>query len=179
MMPIINGKAVEEEDFNKLDIKTKEIFEKKSSIVQEQIFEAIGKIKEIEKLADSKIEEWQSTIALMTITSHINTIKKIYGKNFKIKKFLDDIKIDILKNLTLFIKSDSCISENKQIKKENLTPWLNYRVNLFIDNSNLEGAPVIMDSNYSHHNLFGKLEYENQFRNVKDRFYNVKTRIIT
>ena len=46
-------------------------------------------------------------------------------------------------------------------------PWLNYRVNLFIDNSNLEGAPVIMDSNYSYHNIFGKLEYENYYGSLK------------
>ena len=46
-------------------------------------------------------------------------------------------------------------------------PWLNYRVNLFIDNSTLEGAPVIMDSNYSYHNIFGKLEYENYYGSLK------------
>ena len=37
-------------------------------------------------------------------------------------------------------------------------PLLNYRVNLFVDNSKLEGAPVIMDSTYTYQNIFGKLE---------------------
>ena len=46
-------------------------------------------------------------------------------------------------------------------------PSLNYRVNLFIDNSNSEGAPVIMDSNYSYHNIFGSLEYENYYGSLK------------
>ena len=46
-------------------------------------------------------------------------------------------------------------------------PWENYRVNLFIDNSNLEGAPVVMDSNYTYHNIFGKLEYENYYGSLK------------
>ena len=46
-------------------------------------------------------------------------------------------------------------------------PCLNYRVNLFVDNSNLEGAPVIMDSNYSYHNIFGSLEYENYYGALK------------
>lgn len=46
-------------------------------------------------------------------------------------------------------------------------PCLNYRVNLFIDNSQLEGAPVIMDSNYSYHNIFGSLEYENVYGALK------------
>lgn len=46
-------------------------------------------------------------------------------------------------------------------------PCLNYRVNLFIDNSNREGAPVIMDSNYTYHNIFGSLEYENYYGALK------------
>ena len=46
-------------------------------------------------------------------------------------------------------------------------PSLNYRVNLFVDNSNIEGAPVIMDSNYSYHNIFGSLEYENYYGSLK------------
>lgn len=52
-------------------------------------------------------------------------------------------------------------------RQEPKQPWLNYRVNLFIDNSQTEGAPVIMDSNYSYHNLFGKLEYENYYGALK------------
>ncbi len=52
-------------------------------------------------------------------------------------------------------------------RMEQKKPWLNYRVNLFIDNSEAEGAPVIMDSNYSYHNLFGKLEYENYYGALK------------
>ena len=46
-------------------------------------------------------------------------------------------------------------------------PCLNYRVNLFVDNSNTEGAPIIMDSNYTYQNIFGTLEYENYFGALK------------
>ena len=49
-------------------------------------------------------------------------------------------------------------------------PWDNYRVNVFVDNSNTIGAPVIMDSNYSFTNLFGKLEYENHYGMLKTDF---------
>ena len=45
---------------------------------------------------------------------------------------------------------------------------------MFVDNSNLEGAPVIMDTNYMYHNLFGKLEYENQFGMLKTDFTMLK-----
>ena len=54
---------------------------------------------------------------------------------------------------------------NPAMKKPD--PCLNYRVNLFIDNSNKEGAPVIMDSNYSYNNIFGAIEYENYYGSLK------------
>ena len=48
MMPIVDGKTLEEEEFEKLDEKTKKTFEDNSSIVQEQIIDAINKIKLLE-----------------------------------------------------------------------------------------------------------------------------------
>ena len=169
MMPVIDGKAIEEEEFNKLDDDVKKTFEENSAVVQNQIIEAINQIKVLEKENDKKIAEWQSNIALITINAHINPLKAKYKKNKKIVDFLDNIKTDILKNIALFIADEPKNIKQPQgaTKQEDIKPWLNYRVNLFVDNSNLEGAPVIMDSNYQYHNLFGKLEYENQFGMLK------------
>ena len=75
MMPIVNGKAIDEEEFDKLDNEIKQVYEEKSSIVQAQIMDAIEQIKIIERQSDKKISEWQSNIALLTITVHINYLK--------------------------------------------------------------------------------------------------------
>ncbi|HIU51823.1 MAG TPA: AAA family ATPase [Candidatus Merdicola faecigallinarum] len=169
MMPVINGKTIEEEEFEKLDESIKKEFEDKSTIVQQQIIEVISEIKAIEKQADKKIEEWQSNIALLTINVHINNIKSRFKRNKKITTFLNNVKQDILKNISMFITEEpnDASKQNNGPRPESHAPWLNYRVNLFVDNSNLEGAPVIMDSNYSYHNIFGKLEYENYYGSLK------------
>ena len=180
MMPVLNGKTLDEEEFDKLDDAIKQQFEDKSNIVQEQIFTAISEIKLIEKEADRKIEEWQSNVALLTINLHINAMKANYKRNKKITKYLDNIKADILKNISCFVSDgnpDPKQQPNPQViaqKPEKFKPWLNYKVNLFVDNSNLEGAPVIMDSNYSFQNIFGRLEYENHFGALKTDFTMLK-----
>ncbi len=175
MMPVIDGKTIEEEEFNKLDDKTRKVFEENSAIVQDQIIQAINQIKVLEKENNQKIDEWQSNIALITINAHINPLKSKYKKNKKIISFLDNIKSDILKNISLYIADDTkTFRQSQQAKQEVPKPWLNYRVNLFVDNSNLTGAPVIMDSNYQYHNLFGKLEYENQFGMLKTDYTMLK-----
>ncbi len=174
MMPIIDGKTIEEEEFEKLDDTIKKQFEEKSVLVQEQVMEVIGKIKEIERASDKKIEEWQANIALLTVNSHINYIKNKYKRNKKINKFLTDVKQDILKNISIFVGEEGAPGATQGPAKEPPKPWLNYRVNLFVDNSNLEGSPVIMDSNYSYHNIFGKLEYENYYGALKTDYTMLK-----
>ena len=45
MMPIMNGKAIAEDEFDKLDDQIKQEYENKSTIVQEHIMDAIVEIK--------------------------------------------------------------------------------------------------------------------------------------
>ena len=170
MTPIVDGKPIEEEEFDKLDDTIKQEYEQNSLIVQEQIMNVIGQIKEIERQSDKKISEWQSNVALLTVNVHINYLKSKYKRNKKINKFLSDVKQDVLKNISTFLEDDThpnhaANQQNPVMKK--MDPTLNYRVNLFVDNSNREGAPVIMDTNYSYHNIFGSLEYENYYGSLK------------
>lgn len=176
MMPILDGKTIEQEDFEKLDDTIKQEFEAKSVIVQEHIIQAIGEIKEIEKQTEKKLQEWQSNIALLTVNQHINYIKSQFKRNKKITKFLDNVKKDILKNVNCFLVEPSQEQQPQPAgpRMEMPKPWLNYRVNLFVDNSNQEGAPVVMDSNYAYHNIFGKLEYENYYGALKTDYTMLK-----
>ena len=176
MMPVIDGKVVQEEEFEQLEEKVKQEYEAKSVIVQQQIMEAISQIKQIERQSDKKVSEWQSNVALLTVNAHINYIKSKYKRNKKINQFLNDVKQDVLKNVSYFLEEDK--QPNGQVQQGPIQrrpdPCLNYRVNLFIDNSNMEGCPVIMDSNYTYHNIFGKLEYENYYGALKTDFTMLK-----
>lgn len=179
MMPVLDGKTLEEEEFEALDESIKKEFEERSTLVQEQIFQALAEIKAIEREAEKRIEEWQANIALMTINVHINSIKANYKRNKKVGSYLDNVKKDILKNINQFLAPETESKNNApgqpgMQRPELKEPWLNYRVNLFIDNSKTEGAPVIMDTNYSFYNIFGGLEYENQYGALKTDFMMIK-----
>ena len=179
MMPVLDGKTLAEEEFEELDESVKREFEERSALVQEQIFQALAEIKAIERQAEKKIEEWQSNIALMTINVHINSIKANYKRNKKVGTYLENVKKDILKNINCFLAPEQdqkapTPPQMQQMSRTEKEPWLNYRVNLFIDNSKLEGAPVIMDTNYSFYNIFGGLEYENQYGALKTDYMMIK-----
>lgn len=173
MMPVVDGKVVKEEEFDKLDENIKKEYEDKSTIVQAQIIQVIGQIKEIEQESEKKVSEWQSSIASLSVEGHISYVKSKFKRNKKINKFLDGVKKDILKNISKFVTEEKK-TPDAPIKVIEENPWDNYRVNLFIDNSHLEGAPVIMDTNYSFANIFGRLEYENQYGILKTDYTMIR-----
>ena len=129
MMPVLDGKTLAEEEFDELDESIKKEFEERSGLVQEQIFQALAEIKNIERESEKKVDEWQANIALMTINVHINSIKANYKRNKKVGTYLDGVKKDILKNISCFLTSDSDPKNSQptmqQIQKPELKePWL-------------------------------------------------------
>ena len=112
----------------------------------------------------------QSNVSILTVNVHINFLKSKYKRNKKITSFLNEVKQDVLKNVPVFLEEEKAPTQTgvqPNPMQQQVDPCLNYRVNLFVDNSNLIGAPVIMDWDYSYSNIFGKLEYENYFGALK------------
>ena len=174
-LPIYEGKTLTEEEFSALPKKVQNDFEEKSKLLEKKTLEVIKEIKEIENLSQKRISTWENNIALLTVTLHINDLKYKYKKYKILQSYFDAIRKDILKNIDLFIQLNNPVPEQPlQPKIDTMKPWEKYEVNLFIDNSDLEGAPVIADSNPTYFNLFGKIEYENIFGNLKTDYRMIK-----
>ncbi len=176
-LPIIEGKALNEQEYGNLDDEFKHKLNEKSDTLQIETVEIIKKIKNIEKEAESKVIEWESKIALFAVGVHINDLKQKYSKYKKIASFLEKIQEDILDNLDEF-RDEECDDEQALIipwiKKSSESTAGKYKVNLLVDNSELKGAPVIVDYNPTYYNLLGKYEYENEFGSVSTDFSLIK-----
>jgi len=85
-------------------------------------------------------------------------------KNFAdVKTCLEDVRNDILDNLTQFVKEPKTPPVPFPVPWLKELPFRKYEVNLIVDNSDLQGAPVVMELNPTHQNLFGRIEKEAQF----------------
>ena len=178
-LPMIDGKTLSEDEFNALEEKTKNDFEARSVLIQQQTIDTMTKIKDMEKKANEKMNSWQNNIALFAVTIQVNELRNKYKKFSKVQEFLKNIQKDILTNLNEFIEDEQKpMGPMSMPKQEAQKPWHKYKVNLFVDNGNLTGAPVIIDSNPSFYNLFGKLEYENSFGTLKTDFTLIKPGLI-
>lgn len=177
-MPIVEGKVLDEQEYSNLPEDARHEISEKSTALEMQALELIRKIKNLEKEAENRVEEWENKVALFAIGIHINDLKEKYKDYEKILYYLDKVQEDILENIGDFLEEEPSESQQQLVipwlKKEEESPADKYAVNLLVDNSSLKGAPVIVDFNPTYYNLLGKLEYENEFGTMTTDYSMIK-----
>jgi predicted ATP-dependent protease len=81
----------------------------------------------------------------------IQMLEDLYEETTLVTRFLQDVKKDILDNISIILEDELDPRIINEI-------WIRYKINLLIDNSGLQGAPVIIEPHPTHNHLFGYLE---------------------
>ena len=86
-------------------------------------------------------------------------LKKQIKDSVKLGAWLNRVKEDLLDGLELFQEDET----DDSARREALAALVaRYRVNLVVDNHDLEGAPVIVEDNPLFRSLFGSIEYQSE-----------------
>src|SRR4030042_1547038 len=118
----------------------------------------------MERRIHDEIKKLNRDVALYAIGHLVDDLIEKYRDAPEVTAYLRDVQSDILDNLAQFIKGDE-----PQPQLPFPMPWMKeapfkkYEVNVIVDNSNLKGAPVIMELNATYQNLIGRTEKEAQF----------------
>lgn len=165
--PMHNGKVLNEKEFNALDEKTKEEFKAKSPKIQQETHEIMQKLEILEKECAAKVQSWQANMVTYVVSKNINDLKIRYKGDLKIQNFLYSVQEDVVKNAEKFKDMADNMQNIPPQMRASAKPWEKYKVNLIVNNENLDHAPVVVCSNPTYYDLFGKLEYENYMGSVK------------
>jgi len=164
MIPVIKGKPVSDQEFMALDQKTREEIEKKRGQLTEQFTSVMRQVRELEGKADEALKKLDHDVAHFAIGHIVDHLKEEYKDFPDAVTFLDNVQNDILDNLPKFIKGLEEISQGPFPAAWPRRAQANkYEVNVIVDNSTVKGAPVIMETNPTYQNLFGRVEKEAQF----------------
>ncbi|MGQ9601182.1 MAG: Lon protease family protein [Candidatus Bipolaricaulia bacterium] len=147
-IPLLEGKPMSEEQYKRLSQEERLALEERHRQVRLQIEEAIRRAGGLEEERARLIEELNREVAAFAVEPKSAALKEAYGEEPRVAEFLEQVKADILANLGLFLGEGGDSSE--ELKR--------YDVNVLVDNSKLEGAPVIVEDNATYPNLFGKVE---------------------
>ena len=95
------------------------------------------------------------------VRNPLTELKDKYHDYPRMLAYLDGVREHILKNLQRFkVETTAPASPPGATAygERPGDPFLPYRVNVFVDNGDTQGAPIIVETNPTYHNLFGVIE---------------------
>ncbi|MDD4503970.1 MAG: ATP-binding protein [Clostridiaceae bacterium] len=175
-IPIHEGKPMEDKDYMEMSLEDRKKIEDNSFIVKGKLMETLKRIKDIEKTTRDKIDQLETKIALLAVEQPMMELKEKFSQFKNVLNYLQAVQRDIIHNVEDFRNMEAGKVEQldlvERIREKDFT--IKYQVNLVIDNRDVKGAPVILESNPKYDNLLGKIEYESNMGVVTTDFTKIK-----
>ena len=166
IVPVINGQIIKEEQFNILPQSVREEIQDRRKKLQDELRTAFRQLRNIDREAESEVEKFNKEVANFALDPLLDSLKDDFGEITECNAYLDSVKEDILANLSSILGAQQQQQENPfaaMMGRAQEDPTERYVVNLIVDNSKIEGAPVVMEMNPGHNKLFGMTEKEARF----------------
>ena len=167
-----NGEPLKEEEYEALSQKEKEIIQNDMATIQKEIAQTFEKINELDKKAKDTINQFNRQVAQFVVEGNIKNLKEKYADSSSVVQYLRNVARDILDNIDDFFKEEQ--KSTLKIPPQEENGFTRYQVNLIIDNSQTKGAPVVIETNPTYGNMFGRIERKIQFGAFITDFTKIK-----
>lgn len=171
------GQPLSQEDLAKLTEEEKKELRRKSDELHEKMKEAIKKIREAEEYFKEKRNKLDGEIAMFVVGQLMEAYIEKYCDEPDVIEYLKAVQEDILENIDDFKKKpeEQQQPQMPQVSMPQRDGMIKrYDVNVLIDNSETQGAPVIIESNPAYPNLFGTIERQAWFGALFTDFTMIK-----
>jgi len=175
-IPLVKGRPIRREEYNQLPEDEKKAIQEAGEELQSKINEVLTRIRKLEKGAKQKLQDLDKEIALFAIGHLLQDLRDAYGEFPKVLNYLDQVEKDIIENLEDFRQVEKPAMAIPGLEAlQRPVSFDRYKVNVLVNNSDLEGAPVVIELNPSYYNLLGKTEYKAQFGAMSTDFSMIKS----
>jgi lon-related putative ATP-dependent protease len=159
------GETLSEEEYENLEPNVKKKIEAIGKDLQEKLDDVIRIVREEEKKIKDMMKDLERQATLSSVGHRIDELKSKYKESTEVREYLEQVKEDILENLDDFKPQEeqaaAALPFMKPAKSE--PSFVRYAVNVFVNNHDGKGAPVVIESNPTYYNLFGRVEHKLQY----------------
>lgn len=170
LVPVIKGRALTEDEFLSLPKETQQKFAQKREDLKQKLAPFLRELRDLETKARDEIAEFDRDAALYAIEHLMSELLEKYKAHDEITNYLREVQSHIVEDL------DSFRGRRGEKKESPQNAWLEevafrvYDVNVIADNSNVKGAPVVIEQNPTYDNLLGRIEKESQLGTLTTDF---------
>lgn len=177
-IPASKDKPMSEEEYQNLSSEDKDELKKKQEELAKELKEQISKLRTEESTVEKQLEDTDREVAGYSISHLFEKLRGKYSQLQQVVDYLKEVEQDIIENFEQFksepkaTDSDPLAAMQGAVQKQALRK---YEVNVLVDNSELKGAPVVLELNPTFGNLLGRIEKEAQFGAMYTDFTMIKS----
>ncbi|MGD2119944.1 MAG: ATP-binding protein [Chromatiales bacterium] len=165
-IPLHEGKAISPDDYRKLPQEEREKLQQATEVMHDELRKMLQAIPRRVREVREKIHKLDREVALFAISNLIGEILQEYAVFPKVIEFLEELQQDIAEHIDLFSEASEkqsqslkeVITGRRSIDHES-TVARRYGINLLVDRSDAEGAPVVFEDHPSYPYLIGQIEH--------------------
>ncbi|MBP6471847.1 MAG: AAA family ATPase [Chloroflexi bacterium] len=163
--PVRHGQQLTPTELQNMSLAEQQELENLLEALSEELEETLYQIYQLETGMRQQIQEIDRTVAEAAVQHHFAELHETYQAHPEVLLYLDEVHQDVLDQIDDFAP---------QLDSDEEINLRRYEVNLVVDNSKTDGAPVIVEQNPTYNTLFGRLEYEMESGVVFTHFTNIK-----
>lgn len=160
MVPQKEDRNYTQDEYEALSDSEKEKLEEVGQELTEKLNDVLRQVRDNEKLTKDSLSQLDRDLGNSSVGHHIDPLREKYGDNPKVVEYLNAVQEDIIANLEDFKPQQPVQSPIPGLKFPRQEPsFERYEVNIFVDNHDALGAPVVFETNPTYSNLFGRIEH--------------------
>lgn len=151
-------------------------YQKRREELSTEMRNTFRQLRELDQKAQEGVERLNRDVALNALGHRVAALKDKYSKIDEIQEYLDSVQNDIIDNLNQFLPEAQPPQAQAQMQHPLVQELIfrKYQVNVIVDNSGDDGAPVIFEQNPTYLNLIGKVEKEVEYGVVSTDFTMIR-----
>ncbi len=162
LIPIVDGRPMEEKEYLALDEITRKQLDEKRSQLSKKVQAAFEKAVAVQRQTTERLQKADKDIGELTVSRLFAPIVDEYSGWPKVAGFLSGLKTYTMDNLDFFKESEEPAHPLFGVQVSQALagkdPFLPFQVNVFVDNSEAKGPPVVVEPNPNFGNMYGKIE---------------------
>ncbi len=157
LAPLIDGKVVDDKDFEKLPEEQRESIKASIQRLSEELQARIDTVPKIRKRHRERVRSLDQEVTSHAVSVLLDDLKKTYQDLASVIEYLDEVQQDIIDNAQEFRQKDS--PTLPFLANHSSAIFASYEVNLIVSSESDAAAPIIYEPNPSYPNLIGKVEH--------------------
>jgi lon-related putative ATP-dependent protease len=183
--PMREGEVLSPEELQNLPVEEREHLEADAEELQEELQKILRQVPRWQREARERMKKLNRDMTNFAVGGLIDELREKYADFSEVGDYLNNIQEDVIENVRDFLTSEERPPGGQQNDSGQgsmlpsrmgigVSALRRYQVNVLVDHSRSEGAPVIYEDNPTYQNLIGRVEHRAQMGALVTDFNLIK-----